>query len=426
MTLPTIARYADSLRYDRERGVLLALDWAAYPDTRWAELGDAEAVARAIGSSAAAGWPAPYLAGYGLALAARAWAGRPSDARRGMLIQAGEWLRRARPADRRLSAMVEQGLARADAALLAGADGEAAALNSYPALILAGLALAQPAGSFEIAALARLPGELAPEGARALHWIGAVAWALALVPALGLGPFAAWPPGAPGASAEDSSTARATPQSRKGAGFLKLLRTSRLGEDPLRTGLQLRALGLVWLAALPWMAGLGALEEGGLQRLVPALAWLLFHAREREGKRLQLYITHHAADATRDQLVARLASEIGVPVTMPDDLPNEQFSLLVCGAERIAIDGGVAGEPGLAPALDLARSRGIPRYVLGYDGPDPAAPSGADLAAGQSDLVAPELISAIVTSRGIYRPEMIARHLGDGDAPLDVISLSPS
>ncbi|MBK9711248.1 MAG: hypothetical protein IPO81_07950 [Kouleothrix sp.] len=157
----------------------------------------------------------------------------------------------------------------------AGVRRLAAALNSYPALILSGLALAQPAGSFEIAALARLPGELAPEGARALHWIGAVAWALALVPALGLGPFAAWPPGAPGASAEDSSTARATPQSRKGAGFLKLLRTSRLGEDPLRTGLQLRALGLVWLAALPWMAGLGALEEGGLQRLVPALAWLL-------------------------------------------------------------------------------------------------------------------------------------------------------
>ena len=324
MTLPTIARYADSLRYDRERGVLLALDWAAYPDTRWAELGDAEAVARAIGSSAAAGWPAPYLAGYGLALAARAWAGRPSDARRGMLIQAGEWLRRARPADRRLSAMVEQGLARADAALLAGADGEAAALSFVADAIGRADRVAERCG--------RIAAGLLDDGDRLLTY-----------------------------------------------GF----------------------------------AG-------------PALAWMLFHAREREGKRLQLYITHHAADATRDQLVARLASEIGVPVTMPDDLPNEQFSLLVCGAERIAIDGGVAGEPGLAPALDLARSRGIPRYVLGYDGPDPAAPSGADLAAGQSDLVAPELISAIVPSRGISRPEMIARHLGDGDAPLDVISLSPS
>lgn len=157
----------------------------------------------------------------------------------------------------------------------AGARRLAAALNSYPALILAGLALAQPAGSFEIAALARLPGELAPEGARALHWIGVVAWALALVPALGLGPFAARPPDAPGASAEHSIFDRSKAQSRKGAGFLIPLRTWRLGEDPVRTGLQLRALGLVWLAALPWMAALGALEEGGLQRVVPALAWLL-------------------------------------------------------------------------------------------------------------------------------------------------------
>lgn len=327
MTLPTIARYADSLRYDRERGVLLALDWAAYPDAAWAELGDAEAVARAIGSHAAAGWPAPYLAGYGLALAARAWAGRPSDARRGMLIQAGEWLRRARPADRRLSAMVEQGLARADAALLAGADAEDALLR-----------------------------------------------------------FVADTIGRADRVAE---------------------RCGRIAAGLLDDGDRLLAHGF---------AG-------------PALVWMLSHARERDDKRFQLYITHYPDGAALAQLAARLALEIGVPVTMLDDLPNEQFSLLVCGAERIAMDGGVAGEPGLAPALDLARSRGIPRYVLGYDGPDPAVPSGADLAAdtaGLGDLVAPELISAIVTSRGIYRPEMIARHLGDGDAPLDVISLSPS
>jgi methylthioribose-1-phosphate isomerase len=42
-----------------------------------------------------------------------------------------------------------------------------------------------------------------------------------------------------------------------------------------------------------------------------------------------------------------------------------------------------------------------------------------------SDVLPPELISAIITSRGIYRPEMIARYLGDGEAPLDVIPLSP-
>ena len=59
-------------------------------------------------------------------------------------------------------------------------------------------------------------------------------------------------------------------------------------------------------------------------------------------------------------------------------------------------------------------------YVLGGDGPDPAL----DTVVAAHDVMPPELISAIITSRGIYRPEMIARYLGDGDAPLDVIPLS--
>ena len=67
----------------------------------------------------------------------------------------------------------------------------AAALNSYPPLILATLALAQAGNSLELAALARAPGNLAATSTSALHWLGAVALALALPPALGIGPFAA-------------------------------------------------------------------------------------------------------------------------------------------------------------------------------------------------------------------------------------------
>jgi hypothetical protein len=95
----------------------------------------------------------------------------------------------------------------------------AAALNSYPALILATLALAQSGGSFELLALARWPGDMASTSARALHWAGAVAWALALPPALGLGPFAVCPP----------------------------------EQRALRLGLRLRSIGLVAIAALPWL-----------------------------------------------------------------------------------------------------------------------------------------------------------------------------
>jgi hypothetical protein len=101
----------------------------------------------------------------------------------------------------------------------AAAQRLAAALNSYPALILATLALAQSGGSFELLALARWPGDLASTSARVLHWAGAVAWALALPPALGLGPFAARPP----------------------------------EQRALRAGLRLRSIGLLAIAALPWL-----------------------------------------------------------------------------------------------------------------------------------------------------------------------------
>jgi hypothetical protein len=66
----------------------------------------------------------------------------------------------------------------------------AAALNSYPPLLLATLALAQAGNSLELAALARAPGDLATTSTAALHWLGAIALALALPPALGIGPFA--------------------------------------------------------------------------------------------------------------------------------------------------------------------------------------------------------------------------------------------
>src|SRR6185436_13679799 len=65
----------------------------------------------------------------------------------------------------------------------------AAALNSYPPLILATLALAQAGNSLELAALARAPGSLVATSTSTVHWLGAITLALALAPALGVGPF---------------------------------------------------------------------------------------------------------------------------------------------------------------------------------------------------------------------------------------------
>jgi methylthioribose-1-phosphate isomerase len=330
MPLPLLTRYADTLRYDAERGAVLALDWRAYPQAiAFVECADVEAVAGALESAAVGIWGARYLAAYGLVLAARAWAGRPSDARRGAIIQAGERLRGLRPGDYRLVRIVEQGLVRADAAILAGADAEQSLLSFIGGEVSRADRVAERCG--------RIAAGLLDEGDHVLTH-----------------------------------------------GF----------------------------------AG-------------PALNWMLHVALTEQEKQLTLAVGAGHPDHNDARLTAALAREIGVPVELLDDpalerdLARAALTVLIVGAEQIALDGGILGASGVTAYAELARRHGVPRYILGYDGPNPAAPAAADLTLGV-EVTPPDLISAIITNRGIYRPEMIARYLGDGDAPLDVIPLSPN
>jgi len=325
MSLPQLARYSDIVRYDAERGRALALNWRAYPAaTALVAYSDVESIIQAIVSGAVRHAAAAYLAGYGLALAAREWAARPSDARRGALIQAGEWLRRAAPGDSRMSLLIEQALARADAATLAGGDAEAALLRL-------------------------VQGEIS-RADRVAERCGRIA-----------------------------------------AGLLDA------GDRVLTHG----------------FAG-------------PALIWMLHVALAEQAKPITLAVLAAPMPDDDTRLVADLARAINLPVVLLDDSTAESAfepaasMLFIAGAEEIARDGSAAGRPGAARYAELARRSGLPCYVLGGDGPDPAV----DTIAAASDVMPPALISAIITSRGIYRPEMITRYLGDGDAPLDVILLS--
>jgi hypothetical protein len=155
----------------------------------------------------------------------------------------------------------------------------AAALNSYPPLILATLALAQAGSSLDLAALARAPGESSAISTRALHWLGVIALALALPLALGLGPFAD-----ERRTTEDggrrmvirgeafSQSPITSPQSRILASIARFF-----AAGTLQFGLRLRALGLVALAALPWAGaegtGLALLRMLGAAALIAALLW---------------------------------------------------------------------------------------------------------------------------------------------------------
>ena len=151
----------------------------------------------------------------------------------------------------------------------------AAALNSYPPLILATLALAQAGNSLELAALARVPGNPAAISTSALHWLGVIALALALPPALAIGPFAADRPRTKdeGRRTKDegafSQPPTPSPQSLVPS-------PQPLTPNP-RIGLRLRTLGLVALAALPWAGaedtGLALLRMLGAAALIAALLW---------------------------------------------------------------------------------------------------------------------------------------------------------
>jgi methylthioribose-1-phosphate isomerase len=340
MTLPLLARYANILRYDRERGVVLLLDRHAYPgETTFVACGDVEALTRAIDTTLLPdGRAAAYAAGYGLALAARAWSGRPSDAQRAAIIQAGQQLIERRPYAAQIRQVVEQGLAHADAAILAGADAEAAVATVVQGQVGRADRVAERCG--------RIAAGLVDDGDRMITH-----------------------------------------------GF----------------------------------AG-------------PALIWMLYQACVEQGKQIRLYVTEAHPGLQGAHLTVSQAIEIGVPVELLADsaaglgFADGMFSVYLAGAEQIALDGSVAGAIGTYQCAVLARQHAVPCYVLGYDGPDPALPTGAEIAgaaAGDAhiprfDITPPDLISAIITNRGIYRPEMIARYLGDGEAPLDVIPLQES
>jgi methylthioribose-1-phosphate isomerase len=313
------------VRYDAERGLALALDWRAYPaETALIVYPEVEAIVHAIDLGAVRHAAVAYLAGYGLALAAREWAARPSDARRGALIQAGEWLHGAAPDDTRMRRLLDQALARADAATLAGADAETAVLRLVQGEISRADRVAERCG--------RIAAGLLDEGDHVLTH-----------------------------------------------GFA------------------------------------GA-----------ALLWMLHVALAEYSKPITLAVLAPPAPDDDTRLCSELARTIGLPATQLDaptterDFEQAGPAVFFSGAERIALDGGAAGAPGAARYAALARQHGLPCYVLGGDGPDPAV----NTFVAASDVMPPELISAIITSRGIYRPEMIARYLGDGDAPLDVIPLS--
>lgn len=162
-----------------------------------------------------------------------------------------------------------------------------------------------------------------------------------------------------------------------------------------------------------------------------------------QGKKIQVI-----ADETRPVLQgARLTAwelmQDHIPVTLITDnmagalMRQGKIQLCVVGADRIAANGDVANKIGTYSVAVLAKAHGIPFYVAApYSTIDLETKSGADIPIEQrnplevtsihgSHLVAPdgvavynpafdvtpaELITGIVTERGVFKPHELAAH----------------
>ncbi len=187
----------------------------------------------------------------------------------------------------------------------------------------------------------------------------------------------------------------------------------------------------------------GALATGGY-----GTALGVIRAAWGSGKRIRV-----VADETRPVLQgARLTAwelmQDGIPVTLITDnmagalMRQGRIQACIVGADRIAANGVVANKIGTYSVAVLARHHNLPFYVAAptstldlslrsgadipiesrnalevtrVNGRATIAPAGVDVVNPAFDVTPAELITAIITEKGAFRPADIHR-LGDGDS----------
>lgn len=163
----------------------------------------------------------------------------------------------------------------------------------------------------------------------------------------------------------------------------------------------------------------------------PELDWMLYVAHVEQGRQLHLYAAESPGGVWGAAAAAHIAAMFGLPATTPDDpaierlFEQEAITIVIIGADRVGLDGSVIAPAGTRRCAQFARQYGVPCYILDGDGADPSLAYAQDAAsrAGWAPVPA-ELINAIVTTRGIYRPERIGRATGGGAPPIDFIPLN--
>jgi len=185
-----------------------------------------------------------------------------------------------------------------------------------------------------------------------------------------------------------------------------------------------------------WAETLLADGDTVLTHCFPGAGLLYMFMRARQnGKNIKVVCTETRPYLQGARLTAWAVSELGLPVTLITDnmaaycMSQGIVSKLITAADRIAMDGTVANKVGTFQLAIAAKYHLIPFYVLGYGGPDPKTNSAHEIPIELRDpeevlnfngiritgakvrgfypafdLTPPELVSAVVTDRGIVSP----------------------
>lgn len=179
----------------------------------------------------------------------------------------------------------------------------------------------------------------------------------------------------------------------------------------------------------------GVLATGGIGTALAPI-----YTAHREGRRLQVVVPETRPLLQGSRLTAWELARSGVPATVITDgmvasrLSRGDVSLVLVGADRIAANGDVVNKIGTYGLALAARAHGIPFYVAAPSSTlDLATPSGARVPieerspdevtgwqghraapAGVSvwnpafDVTPAELVTAVITDRGVFAPAELA------------------
>lgn len=165
----------------------------------------------------------------------------------------------------------------------------------------------------------------------------------------------------------------------------------------------------------------------------PGLLYMLKYAREN-GKDIRVFCTETRPYLQGARLTAWSVSEMEIDTTLITDnmaarcMSQGMIRKVFTAADRVAMDGAAANKVGTLQLAICARYFGIPFYILAYGGPDKRTQKGGDIPieerdAGEVlefkghaisgprvkgyypafDITPPELISGIVTAKGIHK-----------------------